>query len=87
MARIEVNDTSTIYDGGEAVQLLRLRIMVSGLRFEIRTGGMKLTRGPSVWTMARREFNLKGSREEVLAELERILAAAEADVPVVDNRV
>lgn len=84
--RIEISDGGTCYVGQTAVALMRLKVMVSGLRFEIRTNGMKICRGPSCWTLAKREFGLKGSREKVLADLEKVLAEAESRVPVVDKR-
>jgi hypothetical protein len=84
--QVVITDGGTMYDGPTAVALMRLRVMLSGLRFEVQTGGLKLCKGPSCWTIAKREFGFKGSREKVLAALEEKVAEEEAKVPHVDQR-
>jgi hypothetical protein len=50
-------------DGLTALRLAAMRI---GMEFELKTG-MKLARGPSCITMAKREYGLKGNARKVYA--------------------
>lgn len=78
-SKVEFHESGSVtYVGDKAIDLLRLRTMVAGLRFETKHPKMKISRGPSCWTLAKREFGLKGSRGVVLNALESILAAEEA---------
>ena len=53
-------------DGPDAVSLYRLIMIKSGMEFEIKTGGMRLTgRAPSCFTIAKRDHNLKGNKEKI----------------------
>lgn len=52
-------------DGRDGINLYRLLTIKSGMEFETRTNGMKLTRGPSCFTIAKREHGLKGNKEKV----------------------
>lgn len=83
-ATIEVNDSCTSYDKG-GVEILRLRTIVSGIKLEMKTK-MKLTRGISCYALAKQEFGLKGNKEKVYAAMVAILAEAESQAIVVDNR-
>lgn len=68
--------------GKKAVNIFRLATIVQGMKFEMKTG-MKLTsRAPSCFTIARREFGLKGNKDKLLAQMETILAEAKREVPV-----
>lgn len=60
--------------GKRDVGMWRLDMLVSGLKFEIATKGKgRLSRGVNCWMIAKKEFNLKGNREKVLAQLEKIV--------------
>ena len=65
----------TAWVGKDAVNLFRLRMILSGLRMEVRTGGMmRLTaKAPKCTTIVKREFGLKGNRESLLAQFEAIM--------------
>lgn len=62
--------------GKEAVNMFRLRMILNGLRLEVKTGGMmRLTaKAPKCTTIVKREFGLKGNRESLLAQFEVIMA-------------
>jgi hypothetical protein len=75
---------NTLFDGPDAVNVFRLITLLSALRLEVRTNGrVQATRGPKAHTIIKREFGLKGTREQVYVEFERIVDAAKASVPVV----
>ncbi len=61
----------SIIEGAENMRLYRLAQMRSALKLEIL--GMKHSRG-SVYALAKRALGIKGSKEKVLAEIERRLA-------------
>lgn len=67
----------TIITGKRDIQMLRLMTLVSGLRFEVRTG-MRLTRGPTCYTIIKREYGFKGNKKKVLAQAQRLLEQTEA---------
>ncbi len=51
--------------GPDAINLARLLMIKSGMEFEARTG-MRLTKAvPSCFTIARREFGLKGNKQKL----------------------
>ena len=55
---------------------IRLRMIRSGLKFEIRCPGMRLTaKAPKCSTILRREFGLSGKPEKLLAQFEAMLEA------------
>ena len=63
----------TIIDTPEGIAALRALTVLSGLRLEARTG-MKLTRGPSCLTIARRDYGVKArTKDAALAEFTAIL--------------
>ena len=61
---------TTILDTPDSIDFFRLATMVQGLKLECK--GMRISRGPTCYAMAKREFNLKGSKEKVLAQLTKI---------------
>ena len=57
---------------GEQIPAFRLKMLHIGLKSEIR--GMRLTsKGPSCYSMIKREFGLKGNKQKVLDQFEQIL--------------
>lgn len=56
---------------GEAINSHRLKVLASALRLELK--GMKRS-GPSAYSIIKREFNIKGSRESVLNQFESMIA-------------
>ena len=58
---------------GNAISLFRLMSIRGRLKLELK--GIKF-RGGSTFTVVKKEFNLKGSREKVLEQFEAIVEAA-----------
>lgn len=52
---------------GEGITLFQLLTIARGLKLERL--GMKLTRGPSCLSIAKKQFGFKGSREKVYAQV------------------
>jgi len=59
-----------VYDSPEAINNFRLRSLRGALKLEIL--GMK-RRGRSAYSLIKEEFGFKGSRQKVLAQIERKL--------------
>ena len=55
---------------------IRLRMIRSGLRFEIATGMRLTAKTPKCSTILRREFGLKGKPVKLLAQFEELLVMA-----------
>ena len=74
---IETDKTGrpTAWVGKDAVNLFRLRMILNGLRLEVRTGGkMRLTaKAPKMTTIVKQEFGLKGNRESLLDQFEALM--------------
>jgi hypothetical protein len=66
--------------GKTSINFFRLVTLLSGLRFEIKTGGMKLCRGPSCYSIIKREFGFKGNKEKVLAQFSDYVEAMRTQV-------
>ena len=56
---------------GNSVPVFRLLTLHKALKIELH--GMRLSRGPSAYSIIKNEFNLKGSKAKVLAAFESIL--------------
>jgi hypothetical protein len=56
-----------IISGKENVLAYRQKVMLAGLKLE--TKGMKMSRGPSCYAMAKKEFGFKGSKQKVYEQL------------------
>ena len=67
--------------GPDAVGFFRLVTILQGMKFEMKTGGMKLTRGPSCFTHARRTCGIKGNKAALIAQMEVIVEEARAALP------
>lgn len=61
----------TMITGKANIQGMRMITLKHGLRAEIR--GMRLTRGRSCYSIIKAEFGLKGSKQRVLEQFERII--------------
>ena len=56
---------------GNQIPAYRAKVLLSALRLEIK--GLKISRGPSAYSIIKREYNLKGNRVSVLNQFEFIL--------------
>lgn len=73
---IEVSEHGAIsISGPRDMHLFRLHTLLSGLRFEVDCPGMKISR-VSAYSVAKKEFGLKGNKANVLAQLEKIVEEA-----------
>jgi hypothetical protein len=55
---------------GDAITLYRQRVLLSALKLECK--GMKRN-GPSVYSIIKREYNLKGTKQKVLEQFESMI--------------
>lgn len=86
-ARANRDITSTPGGGttivGAGIPLFRFLALLTGLRFEVRCPGMRMTRGPKCSTIVKQTFGLKGNPVKLLAQLEALyweaLKDAESD--------
>ena len=58
------------YDNPQAIEAFRMRTLRGALKLEVL--GMK-RRGPSVYSIVKKEFGFKGNKQKVLEQLERKL--------------
>ena len=61
-----------VLDTPEKIELYRLLVLRSALQMEISTG-MKMTRGRTAYSMAKKEFGFKGNKKKVLSQLEEYI--------------
>lgn len=61
-------------DTPEKIQGYRLIVLASALKLE--TKGLYASRGRSAYTIIKKEFGLKGSKERVLEQFENLLIEA-----------
>ncbi len=54
--------------GQDAVLCYRALVLLSGLKLEVK--GIKVRRGSSCYSIAKREYGFKGNKARVLAQLE-----------------
>jgi len=62
----------TMITDAAGINIVRLLALRGALRLEL--AGMK-RRGPSAYSVIKREFNLKGSRERVLSQFDAFIEA------------
>jgi hypothetical protein len=55
---------------GDAITIFRQRVLLSALKLECK--GMKRN-GPSVYSIIKREYNLKGTKQRVLEQFESMI--------------
>lgn len=71
--------TVEIFNGGavitgDSIREFRVRALLRALRLEVK--GMKISRGPSAYSIIKKEYNLKGSKQKVLEQLENLISLA-----------
>jgi len=79
---IEINDSSTSITG-DSIQFYRMCLLLRTLRLELK--GIR-HRGFSAYATIKREYNLKGNREKVLAQFEEIVNEESAKQERTDKR-
>jgi hypothetical protein len=63
----------TLFDGPEAVNFFRMNALLTGMRSELRSG-MRLSRGPSCFTRVKKEYGLKGNKQKLIEQFEKLVA-------------
>ena len=62
----------TVLDTPEKIERYRLLVLRSALQMEISTG-MRMTRGRTAYSIAKKEFGFKGNKKKVLSQLEEYI--------------
>jgi hypothetical protein len=65
-----MNEVTGLTDRDQIIKY-RLKVLLSGLKLELN--GMSMTRGRSCYAIIKKEFGLKGNRQKVLAQFEKII--------------
>jgi hypothetical protein len=74
---IEITKEGTTICTGEGIEVFRLAQLLTGLRFEQRTPGMRMSsRTPKATTIARKLYGLKGNADKLIAQVEKLLEQA-----------
>lgn len=73
---VEGFNGGVVFTGEVGTELFRLMMLRRGLIFEARTG-MKMTRGPKVSTILRRQYDIRGRWEKQLVQLDKLIAEQE----------
>jgi len=71
--KVTKDGTPYAFDGPQAVDFFRMNALLSGMKFELKTG-MKLTRGPSSFTFVKKEYGLKGNKQKLIDQFEKLVA-------------
>jgi hypothetical protein len=72
---VEASKSAIVFSGEDGVRLFRMATIVRGMKLEMV--GMRLTaKAPSCFTIARREFGLKGNKAKILADMTALYEAA-----------
>jgi hypothetical protein len=66
-----LDDGTVIFEGAAETNAYRLLVLKGALKLEIL--GLKRSRRPSVLSIVKREFGLKGNAQSVLAQYEALL--------------
>ncbi len=67
---------SIIITGRRDINLLRMNMMILGLRMEIR--GIRMTRGRTCYSLLKSEYGFKGNKKKVLMLVSRLREQMEA---------
>jgi hypothetical protein len=62
-----------LFDGPKAVNFFRMNVLLHGMRTELKTG-MKLSRGPSCFFRVKQEYGLKGNKQKLIEQFEKLVA-------------
>ena len=86
MSTITTNKSGLmIMEGTDAVEVYRIATIITGMKLEMNTG-MRLTRkAPSCFTIARKQYGMKGNKESLLRQMQERLQAQKAMVETVNE--
>jgi hypothetical protein len=71
--RVTKDGTPQVFDGPEAVNFFRMNVLLQGMKTELKTG-MRLTRGHSCFTRVKQEYGLKGNKQKLIEQFEKLVA-------------
>ena len=66
----ELNEVTGLTDRDQIIRY-RHKLLLSGLKLELK--GISMTRGRTCYSIIKKEFGLKGNRQKVLAQFEKII--------------
>jgi len=50
-----------------------MNVLLQGMRTELKTG-MRMSRGPSCFTRVKQEYGLKGNKQKLIEQFEKLIA-------------
>jgi hypothetical protein len=62
-----------MFSGKDEIQKFREITLLNGLRLEVKTGMRLTSKAPTCYTIIKREYGLKGNKEKVLDQFEKLL--------------
>lgn len=76
--------TVETFDGGfvvtgDSIQEFRKRTLLRALMLEVK--GMKISRGASAYSIIKKEYDLKGSKQKVLEQFQRLISERAELIP------
>jgi hypothetical protein len=74
-----------IIEGKENMLEFRLMLLHSALEFEVKTG-MRMSRGPSAYSIVKKEYGFRGNKQRVLDQFEEFLTADLREPEVVADK-
>lgn len=75
---VSKDGTPHAFTGPEAVNFFRMATILRGMKFELKTGMRMTSRAPSCFTIVRREYGLKGNKQKLIDQFEKLVAEENA---------
>lgn len=77
--------TVETFEGGfvvteDSIQLFRQRTLLRALMLEVK--GMKISRGASAYSIIKKEYDLKGSKQKVLEQFQQLISERAESISV-----
>tara|TARA_R110000787_G_scaffold116575_1_gene226875 strand:- start:35 stop:256 length:222 start_codon:yes stop_codon:yes gene_type:complete len=66
------DEVMAVIEGKENILEYRLMVLHSALKLEARHG-MRMSRGPSAYSIVKKEYGFKGNKQRVLDQFEELL--------------
>lgn len=71
--------------GKEAVDFFRMATVLRGMKSELATGMRMTSKAPSCFTIARRDYGLKGNKQKLIEQMEKLVAEKNKTMEYVKN--
>lgn len=62
-----------VFSGKEAVNFFRMVTLLRGMKSEFKTGMRMTSKAPSCFTIVRREYGLKGNKQKLIDQFEKLV--------------